>query len=203
MFVRTSGSMYPSNAYCNFTQSANDTVLFNGKTRQQTYLPVASSSDTNCTVCLKLGCVWCSHVQSSQPGYCYNGQYSQYCNGQDDNPIDHPSTCNNEVTLIVFLLTIFLGIVLPLCLILGCFSCIIYFAHRYLKSRRSEQQVIPIEAECNAVVELQPYHDVRVYTYVDVPVLINSSQSQPSFNNESKDSEDNRIVHVTATPIYS
>ena len=197
LLTGSTDSSYPSNEYCNFT-AGNNTVTFNGKTRQQAY--AREREDTNCSVCIKVGCMWCS--AANQNSYCYNGQSPQYCNGQGDSPTDDPSTCDDEVSLIVFWITIFIGIVLPLLLMLSCFGCIVHLANRYLKSRRLEASVIPIEVDSiNTVVELQPYHDVNVYTYVE-----DSSQhahGHLSNQHSVEDSRNTRIVQVTATPIYS
>ena len=198
---------YPSNMYCNFTMMPNTTVTYRGMTRYQAY-GQPNMNDNNCTKCIKIGCVWCS----SSPGYCYNGQTSDnggggYCKKDNDIPIDNQNTCNNDVTLVVFLLTIFLGIVLPILLLCGCFSCVIYFARRYMKSRQDDQRVVPVEAECSTV-ELQPYNDHHMYTFVvDTPVLIESNhQDNTNAHAQRPESKDNgdrdRVVaHAIAIPI--
>jgi len=197
---------YPSNMYCNFT-SSNTTVTWLGKTREQRY--AANKNDNNCTVCIKIGCVWCSSSSSPSTGYCYNGHDYNSCNKENDVPIDSQSTCNNNsVSLVVFLLTIFLGIVLPILLLCTCFSCVVYFARRYIKSRQCEQRVVPVEAEACSNT------DHHMYTFVvDAPVLIQTNNDndndrhvntsvQTAHAYEYKDNDDRlRVVHAIAIPM--
>ena len=172
----TTTSSYPSNEYCNFTMTTNSTVTWLGKTRQQTYRQVGNKNDNNCTVCIKLGCVWCSSSSSSSQstGYCYNGETA--CTNDSDVMIDSETACNNDVSLVVFLITIFLGIVLPILLICSCFSCVVYFARRYIKSRQYEQRIVPVEAEA--------WSDHHIMTFV-IHDPDNNNNNNSSSNNSN------------------
>ena len=182
--------------------TTNDTVTWLGKTRQQTYRQVANKNDNNCTVCIKLGCVWCSSSSSSSSsqstGYCYNGdtEDDNPCNNDNDVPIDSETACNNDVSLVVFLITIFLGIVLPILLLCSCFSCIVYFARRYIKSRQYEQRIVPVEAEAEACSNTD--HHI-MYTFVVDDITNNNNNNNNSHVNNSHVNSNSSNVNTTTT----
>jgi len=167
-------------------------------------------NDNNCTICIKLGCVWCSSSSSSS-GYCYNGE-TELCNNDSDVTIETETACNNDVSLVVFLLTIFLGIVLPILLLCGCFSCVVYFARRYIKSRQYEQRIVPVEAEAEACSNTD--HHI-MYTFVVDNVNNNNNDNANNNNNsnnnmhtavayeypEYKDNDDRVRTVATATAV--
>ena len=191
--------------------TTNTTVTWLGKTRHEAYRQGANKNDNNCTVCIKIGCTWCSSSSSSSSqsiGYCYNGETA--CNNDNDVPIDSETACNNDVSLVVFLLTIFLGIVLPILLLCGCFSCVVYFARRYIKSRQYEQRIVPVEAEACPNTD----HHI-MYTFV-VDARETNSNSNSNNNShvnttiqtavayeypESKDNDDDDRVRAVATAV--
>lgn len=185
-------SSYPTNEFCNFTFIKNNTYTYNGKTRYQTYQP--NKHDNNCTICLHLGCTWCSRL-NNVPGYCYNGDNLNYCNDENDARINSYDTCNNDVAIIVIFFTIFFGIILPFCLICGFFSCVLYFAHRYWKSRQREQRIVAVECEI-PTIELQQPH--QQYHYVNT-IVIDNNRSIHYENEEKSNNDNNKIVY--AVPI--
>ena len=181
---------FPTNEFCNYTLVQNNTCTYNGKTRYQTYEP--NENDNNCTICLHLGCKWCNRM-NNLPGYCYNGD-TDYCDGENDATIDNNDTCNDDVAIIVIFLTVFLGIILPLCLICGFCTCILYFAHRFWKRRQRETRIIPVECEISTI-ELQPPY--QQYTYVNTIVIDNTNVYSINEQEEKTDDNNNhKVVHA-------
>jgi hypothetical protein len=132
------------------------------------------------------------------PGYCYNGDTDYYCNGENDATIDNNDTCNDDVAIIVIFLTVFLGIILPLCLICGFCTCILYFAHRFWTRRQRETRIIPVECEISTI-ELQPPY--QQYTYVNTIVIDNTNVYSINEQEEKTDDNNNNHKVVHAIPI--